>query len=532
MYKCYLDGKLMYHPNMADKLPLAKAKVNLEVNKTGSFAFTIPKKNQKYGSIKKMKSIVKVYDGKRRLFRGRVLNAKKGMYNELQVTCEGELAFFIDSKQRPYEFKGSVEEYFHFIIGNHNASTRDPEKQFKVGRCTVTDPNDYITRSDSKYMTTWDTIQEKLIKELGGYIWTREEEDGVYVDYLADFDTINSQEIRFGENLLDFEDVVKGQDIATVIIPLGAKILDENGMDTGKRLTIAEINNGLDYVYNQEAVEKFGWIEKVVEFDDVTLPENLMTKGEQELQNHIALTRTIELTAIDLHHLNKDIRSFQYGAYAKVVSEPHELDDIFLVRKLSINILDAADGLLYLGDEKKTFVDQQVQSDKNIGYVSERVENVEADYKTNVRLVKEELSSEIKQESEAIKTEVSERYALETNETVSMMRTELEQTKNAFEFGFEQFSKDLDDLQAETNAEFQHFYKYIRFENGAIILGEAGSEITLKQEHDRIVFLSNNVEIAYWKNKKFYAVDGEFVNSLKLGMFLFKVENNGSLSLC
>ena len=141
----------------------------------------------------------------------------------MQVTCEGELAFLLDSRVRPYEFTGSVEEYHRFLVEQHNAQV-NPEKQFKVDICTVTDPNGYISRASSDYPKTWDEFNEKLINLLGGYIWTREEEDGIYIDYLADFEEVNTQAIEFGKNLLGFEETIKGQDIATAIIPLGARL--------------------------------------------------------------------------------------------------------------------------------------------------------------------------------------------------------------------------------------------------------------------------------------------------------------------
>ena len=48
-----------------------------------------------------------------------------------------------------------------------------------------------------------------------------------------------------------------------------------------------------------------------------------------------------------------------------------------------------------------------------------------------------------------------------------------------------------------------------------------GNELTLRIQNDKIVFLENGGEIAYWQNRKFYAVDGEFINSLRLGKFAF-----------
>lgn len=392
MYTCYLDGELLYHPDL-DDYKIESTRLSTELNKTGSFKFTVRQQNPRYEFIKKKKSIVKIYNEDRRLFRGRVLNAKKGFYNQLQVTCEGEIAFFLDSIVRPYTFKGSVEEYFHFLVNSHNAQMDDEERKFKIGRCTVTDSNDYIVRESSDYPKTLDEMKEKLVKLLGGFLWTREEANGVYIDYLEDFETMNEQTVEFAKNLLDFEEVVKGQDIVTAIIPLGAKLTDEGGNETEERITIAGINDGIDYVYSPEAVEKYGFIFETVVWDDVTLPENLIRKGREELQNHINLTRTIELKAVDLHNLNLDIRSFYLGNYTSVISEPHDFDEMLLTRKLDINLLDPSDGFLVLGDEKITFVDKQVEASNKINQTIKTVEKITSDYEVNKENVEKRIES-------------------------------------------------------------------------------------------------------------------------------------------
>ena len=390
MYKVYVDGELLYHPNMEEELSLGRAKVKVELNKAGSFDFTIYKTNRNYASLKKKKSIITVYNEDRRLFRGRVLNVKKGFYNQLQVTCEGELAFLLDSTVRPYEFKGSVEELFQFYINSHNAQMDDEARKFKAGRCTVTDPNDYIVRANTGvngYPKTLDEMKEKLVEKLGGYLWTREEPDGIYIDYLEDFETMNSQTVEFAKNLLDFEETIKGQDIVTAIIPLGAKLKDENGEEVDERLTISSVNDGVDYVYSPEAVEKYGYIFETVTWDEVTLPENLLRKGKEELQNHINLTRTIELQAVDLHNMNLDIQSFGLGNYTKVISKPHDFNEMLLTRKLDINLLDPSDGSLTLGDERVTFVDKQVETSNKINQTIKTVEKITSDFAVNKEII-------------------------------------------------------------------------------------------------------------------------------------------------
>lgn len=50
--------------------------------------------------------------------------------------------------------------------------------------------------------------------------------------------------------------------------------------ETGLPLTIESVNDGKDYLVNETAVSLFGYIYGKNEWEDVTLPENLKTKGE------------------------------------------------------------------------------------------------------------------------------------------------------------------------------------------------------------------------------------------------------------
>lgn len=391
MYKIYIGDKLLYHPNIEEK-KLLYAKVSQELNKKGSFTFTMLPSHPCYDEAVKMQSIICIYDENYRIFRGRVLDSYKDFYMRKKCVCEGEMCFLSDSMLRPYEYKGSVEGYFRLLIESHNSQVDEP-RRFKIGRVTVTDPNDYITRSDSTYPSTWDTIQDKLIDRLGGYLWTREEEDGIYIDYLEDFDTLNSQTIEFAKNLLDFDETIKGQDIATAIIPLGCRLEDEEGNQTEERLNIKEVNGGIDYVCNEEAVKKYGLIYRPVIWDDVTLPENLLRKGREELQTSINLIQTIELSALDLHNLNRDIRSFHLGSYTKVISKPHNLEETLLTRKRETNLLDPTEGKLSLGDERQTFTDKQAETNKKTDQAVQIIESIKSDYQINKDKVQNQIAN-------------------------------------------------------------------------------------------------------------------------------------------
>lgn len=571
IYQVYSDANLIYDSGI-ESLKLTKAQLELEVNKAGSFTFTMYPSHPQYNSIQRLKSIITVYQDGLLIFRGRLLDDAKGFYNEMQATCEGELAFLNDSIQRPYNFMSgekhtTISDLFTFFINNHNAQV-DVDHQFTVGFITVTDGNDYIVKADSTYLNTWESIQRKLIDSFGGYVRIRHENGINYIDYLADFTELSSQTIKLSENLLSLDKATDGSEIATAIIPLGEK--DE---ESEERLTIKSVTyllttsepadfhtnfsnyyvyagstytaltsdttwvantyyKQIDYVYDEDAVAAYGWVFKVETWDDVTDPENLKTKAKALLAQLKQSAETIELTAADLSAIESNMGAFHLGTYVPVESDYHGIDENFLIKKLSINLLNAASNKLSIGRTRLTFTERTHSATQDIGLVGERVEKVENDYK-NIQLdISQQISSAISQSSDEILTRVSEDHYLksETDKLVSSVSTEVSQTKNEIEIRFNQFDQDIGDLQAGTDAKFQDISKYIRFVDGKIVLGVVGNELILQQQNDRISFIQSGNEVAYFSNNKLYVTDGEFLNSMKLGKFAFLPRANGNLS--
>ena len=359
-YKVYCDGLLLYHSKL-ENMKILDPSVELEVNKTGSFMFTVPVDHPYYGLIRKLKSIITVYQDDYLLFRGRVLDDEFGWHNEMAVSCEGDMAFLLDSIVRPYDFTGSIRDYLKMLLDSHNGQV-EAEKRFMLGNVTVTDANDYIARSNIDYTDTWTELNNKLLNNLGGYLQVRHENGVHYLDYLKDFTLLAPQAITFGKNLLDLKRISKGSEIGTAVIPLGAKLKDAEGNDTDIRLTIADVNNGFDYILDEEAKAQHTTIVKTVIFDDVTEAANLLTKGKAYLAQLVNLPETIELTAADLAVLGEDIASFHLGTQVKVVSKPHGINQLFTVSKLSVNLFDPAANKLMLGGVVDTFTSKTSQA--------------------------------------------------------------------------------------------------------------------------------------------------------------------------
>lgn len=451
MYTVYADGEIIYSPLLAanDGYAFVSAKVIRELNKAGSFRFTMPPNNVAYGKINKLATIISVvssdnpmyvlknvdktskgpatsipttviYGGatvdpatgkitlasplnregsssseicsnykqypyfygdlkdgtedstvyrftsasytvstgsitfrmysytyysqtfeksvqSKELFHGRLLNTEKDFYKRQKAVCEGELAYLVDSIQRPYDYAGDLPGLFKQYINNHNEQV-DEEKKFAIGEITVTDSNNYVHYSSTVYPDTLNEIKEKLINTHGGYLRTRISESKKYIDYVTKPGKTNSQVIEFGTNLLDITEYITAENVFTVLIPLGERQKDSSGNETG-RLTIAEVNDGKDYIESETGIKLFGRITKTHEWDDVTDANNLLKKGKIYLDDGISMSVSLKVKAVDLHLINVNTEIISEGDEVRVVSPPHGIDTYFLCTKIEIDLL-------------------------------------------------------------------------------------------------------------------------------------------------------------------------------------------------
>ena len=527
MYTVLLDGQLLYDPRVKG-LEISGPKLSLEVNTAGTFEFTIYPSHPLYDNIGKLSGVVEVYQDDVLLFRGRPLNDKMDFLNVKRVLCEGDLAFLNDSIVRPYEYNGTVEGYLEQLIAGHNAQV-GADKEFTLGNVTVEDANDYIVRADSGYPRTWEVVKTKLLDLLGGYIMVRREDGVNYIDYLADTTATSLQTIRLGENLLDVAQTTEGQDVYTALIPIGATLKDENGDDY--KVDITSVNGGLDYIHDATAVSQYGWIFRMMEFRDVTLPANLLAKAQETLADAINTLVSIDLKAIDLSMMDVDIDEFRIFEKVKVESAPHQLDDYYLIKKLNIDLAEPKNNSLQIGRTFKTFTERQFDSENVIKTINE--DYVKNETVQEIRGEIQTVSSNITQEADQIRLEVAEAYTAKTDfsQYQSEVATQFTQTSSTFNFNFSQLQTAITSLDGDTQAQFTEIQKFIRFVDGDIILGEVSNPFTLKISNDRISFLQNNVEVAYMSNNKLYITDGQILTSLQIGNFGFTPRTNGNLSL-
>lgn len=378
------EEKLLYKPGLG--FPLEEPVLTREVGTAGSLQFRIYEEHEAYTKIHPLSTYFMVREGDEEIFRGRNIGSEENFYRMGDIICEGDLNFLCDSIMRPYTHTGSIEEFMEKLLESHNGQVEE-RKQFRLGIVTVKDSNDRISRSDSGYTKSLEVLKDKLVDTHGGYLRTRKTDGIYYLDYIEDYGEENRQKIRFGENLLDLTKYVEPSQIITALIPNGSEI-EKNGEKS--LLGIGEVNEGADYIFNEQAVQKYGWIFGQKTWKDVTKADNLLKKAREYLDTAAGLPVTMQLKAVDLIHTGADIQSFQVGYWTEVVSEINGVNGWYMLTKIENNLADPEADVIVLGGSIDTLtsgnLDNKKMTDKKLSQaVKEKTE-------TSIRLLtKEEL---------------------------------------------------------------------------------------------------------------------------------------------
>lgn len=571
MYTITMNGSVLYHPT-EERLMIASGILTQSANTADTFEFSLYPDHPHYALIQKLNTTVELFDNNIRIFRGRVLNRTFDLQNRQTIVCEGVLAYFADTIVHPYEFSGTVKEYLDALVYTHNEQVQD-FRTFEVGRVDVSPEGDVETiyRYNSTYPTVLQEITTQLTDKLGGFlvITYRKSEDNpereiTVLNYLNLNPRQNfpeglvpksKQRIELGSNILDLKLSQSGEEFATAIIPLGATIdtsppeeLEppvEESRRSGTRLkpldltlvkeprvTIRSVTeNGVDFVYNNEAEQKFGRIIKTVIFDDVTSPVDLWHKGNRELGKALNEVSYLEISAADLSQTDASIDDYRFLEYVDVFSAGNQIEGELLIVNLVTDILNPANSVLTVGSEHGLFSHSVIDN-------SQRIETIAVGGGTKSEVIDIfnriiSMRSSISQTASSILSTVASEYTTK-NEAGQWIRESFEtnfgQLDSSFEMTFSRMVEIVTKYQGDVQSQFSVRDSYIKFVDGTIILGVLGSPYRVEISNDRMSFFQDNHQVAYLSNDHLFVEDGKFLNSLKIGDFAFLPRTNGNLS--
>ncbi len=363
----------LYEP-LDDEMRIIEPVLEEEMGTAGSFSFKINRGHPNFDKLVPRQSEITLYDNQKPIFYGRMLKPEMDFENMVTVACEGELAYLLDSIQRPFSYSGGVGPYIEKLLEVHNGQVQE-ERRIYLGTITVT--GDDTERELTEYCNTL-SVLNKISDSYGGYFRIRHSAGKRYLDYLWDYGGVNEQTIRFGENLLDLTKYVDTSDMITCLIVQGGEeeYQDELGETQTRTTEITSVNNGLDYIENMAASEQYGRIWGYKKFDDVTDPNVLIAKARVYLEETSVLPETIEISAVDLALINTEISGFQLGYWTNIISQSHGINQQLLLSKRSINLLDPTKGSIVLGRQMSTLTGT---ANKNQTEISDRVEQTAKD---------------------------------------------------------------------------------------------------------------------------------------------------------
>jgi hypothetical protein len=513
MYQLKYKDYILHDMRLADeKLIIRDPSVKLAVSKAGEMSFTVDAEHPYLSNLRRMSGLVELLDGTFPIYRGRITTDTKDFYGAHKIETEGIMAALNDSIIKPFSFpedfkddddykaaaaSGNVVDFFfRWILAQHNSQV-STEQQIKPGVCTVTDSNNYITRSASEYATAMSTISDKLIKSaLGGYLLIRYADDGNYLDYYAALPLTNTQSVEFAENLLDLSSETDGTNIYTAILPEGKDGLTIEALSDGD-LTDDLVKSGLT-IYSKSGMATYGRITRHIKWDDVTVAANLQTKAKAALaDNGLSMPETITCKAVDLGWQD-GIQHFRVGRMTALFSTPHGYSASYPLMELAPDILDPGNTQITLGATQQTYTGAQIdakrETDKRIESTRQEISERVDESSSQVIQATHQQITDLQQNVNSIILSALENY-VETGDFDSYkeeVSTKLSVLTDQLSIDITKVTERIDKVDGDLQSKYSEITKAFRFTSDGLIIGETGNEILLRLDNDVLQFVRNN----------------------------------------
>lgn len=513
MYQLKYKDYILHDMRLADeKLIIRDPSVKLAVSKAGEMSFTVDAEHPYLSNLRRISGLVELLDGTLPIYRGRITSDTKDFYGAHKIETEGIMAVLNDSIIPPFNFpedftedasykaaaaSGNVVEFFfRWILSQHNAQVT-AEQQIKPGVITVSDPNNYITRSSEEYATAMSTISDKLIKSaLGGYLLIRYEDDGNYLDYYAALPLTNTQSVEFAENLLDLSSETDGTNIYTAILPEGKDGLTIEALPDGD-LTDDLVKSGLT-IYSKSGMATYGRITRHIKWDDVTVAANLQTKAKAALaDNGLSMPETITCKAVDLGWQD-GIQHFRVGRMTALFSTPHGYSASYPLMELAPDILDPGNTQITLGATQQTYTGAQIdakrETDKRIESTRQEISERVDESSSQVIQATHQQITDLQQNVNSIILSALENY-VETGDFDSYkeeVSTKLSVLTDQLSIDITKVTERIDKVDGDLQSKYSEITKAFRFTSDGLIIGETGNEILLRLDNDVLQFVRNN----------------------------------------
>lgn len=550
MYQVFFDDLPLYDPR-DDELVLRDPDVHLAVGEAGSMSFTIDPGHPYASRLTRTKGVLELRADGLPIFKGRIRKDTRDFYLSREIEAEGLLACLNDSIIPPFSFPadfqddaayqaaaatGNVVAFFlGWVLDQHNSQV-GPTQQIQLGDVTVVDPNNYISRASSDYLTAMDVVRKKLEDLMGGYLVADYSGETTVLHYYADLPLTNVQEVDFGQNLLGLVSELDNADTYTAILPVGSDGLTLADLPDGE-IQPGVWKEGL-IVYSQEAEDTIaGRITRRVEWRDVTQAENLRRKAVAQLVGEgVKTVQTIEVRAVDLGAV-EELPRFMVGRYVRLNSAPHGFADAYPLMTLGPDILNPGNTRITLGatvlastdiSHAQEIANQERQDQLQLDINQQKAETTELSTSIQTQI------TQVIQSSEEIIFQALEDY-VETSDFDSFQQTvtsELAIMADQIVLKFTEATDSIEDVDGDLQRTMATLSKHFVFGTHGLTIKAGENTMSLQLDNDLITFWRNGQQFGQWDGVDFYT--GNIIIDVneraQFGNFAAIPRSNGGLS--
>ena len=462
--------------------------IKYQKNQADILTISLSLNSNYFNKLKKYLDYIKVINTKDNTtaFEGRVLSSQVGMDSSGEftniVTCESVLNYFNDTYVGKREFhplevpdkapkwsfpNATVKLFLRYILDNHNAKVK-VDKRIYLGNIEIND-SVYIK---TDYESSLSLIMSKIVDRHEGYLIIRNDNGINYLDFLSSSPIKEVQKIEIGTNMDSIAVDDSDTEIFTTIIPLGKN-----------NIGIESVNNGCFYIQNDILVKKYGVIEKVMEWKDVTIPQNLLNKAKNAFSKVKLDADNIKLTALDLSYINNDFKSLKLYRPIRAINKAIDYDNTHEIVSINLDLDYPFKSTFDLNSTPKTSNDnvasaiEQTNSNKieivSIGteletkvsddsfetykiQSADEIKNTVSSINKDISSVRDQTATQIKDTVTNLTDKIASsrtQTANEIKDTVKDMKKNIEATREIFADEIEDkvSSKDFDSYKVQTD---------------------------------------------------------------------------------
>ncbi|MBR1483036.1 MAG: phage tail protein [Ruminococcus sp.] len=337
-----------------------------ETNTIGRLTFSVPFNHPHSEELDEYRGEVRLFWNATLLYKFRIIKVFRGFQNTRDVTCEGLIGYLSDSIVRPYTFNESnwlypvstgvhsctVSEFVTELIMLHNAQVTERQRFTFVDETNGAFDGVTFTTSQNAYVKTWDELESKVLKNVGGYIQLRFAADGNRMVLKASLAESNTQVVRFAVNLKNLSSDTAPQKFATALYPISA-YTDANGnrQTTG----IAGVNGGIDYVQDGNAVNRYGRIIEFVQYDGIVSAARLKAIAQRDLDAYLNRGRLISAAAVDMAVIDGST-PLEVDKMTRIISPVNGVDVTATLNAFDVDLLDPTQSTFTFNGEIPSFV--------------------------------------------------------------------------------------------------------------------------------------------------------------------------------